>query len=302
MKPALLSNILEHLRRGFPKRASLARGKQVTHPPAAPKLAGRFREHRELPIRSTSVSVLYHFHRALSIWQWLLLSFVIDVCLLSSVIPFPLSERSIERLHYTGLALLIIGALGLIREPVLDRLDWVRTRYDRLTAKTQKYSWIGALVAVAAALFEIVIRFGSIGVIVVLACLLVGLRSFFIAKKTLNEHMRQRQAKLNDRVLLLDDLNQQLFLTSIVPFISVRAGSLFLSLQAQAQGLSFLDGIVYCGAALLLFLALMPQREDFVCACPRCARWTSRALKHLGYCPVCTRQEFQANDAGHRIN
>ncbi|MBX7144506.1 MAG: hypothetical protein K1X79_08665 [Oligoflexia bacterium] len=256
----------------------------------------RFTEHRELPIRTTSVSVLYYFERSQSIWHWLLVSFAIDLVLLCSQIAIPFTEHALERLHYSGLALLIIGSLGLLREPIIDRLDWVRTRYDDITSKTQRYSWIGALIAVAAALFEIVLRFGSVGILVIVACLLVGIRSFYSAQKTLREHMALRQQRRNDRVLLLDDLNRQLFLASIVPMACVRASSLLLILQTQAVADSTDQGLIYIGAAILVFLALLPQREHFVCSCPRCARWTSRALKHLGYCPVCTREKFQVNE------
>jgi hypothetical protein len=167
-----------------------------------------------------------------------------------------------------------------------------RFHYEKLLKQTQAYAGWGIALILLVSGFELFTNMGQFGIYVLLGALIVGIRSFYVARRSLNEQQQKRAAIQRDKTLLIDVLNQELFLTNIIPILAARISGLGFSLMAMHNNVPT-SSLFEVATSTLLFFVLSPKPDDFVAHCQRCARWTSKRLALYGYCPHCGREQFQ---------
>lgn len=254
--------------------------------------ASRFSENRHLPLRAAVRPVFYYFYKARVIWNSLAIAFVLDLLLLGGYGDLPFSQTSLDKLYLLSYLSLAIAVLGLFRDKILHSLHSARFHYDNLVKRTQSYSLLGIGLILLVSSFELITHMGQFGVYVLLGVIVVAIRSFTFARKSLSEQKQKRAAIQRDKTLLIDLLNQELFITNTLPFVAARLSGLGFSLIAMHNNLPS-SSIVEVATSALLFFVLLPKPDDFVANCQRCARWTSKRLALYGYCPYCGREQFQ---------
>lgn len=275
--------------RKIPKPARTNNGKK-------PSTAPRFTENRKLPVRTTERSAIELYDNTKLIWKLLLVSLPIDLLVVSLELRIALSPSLLSFLELASLAGLSIAALFLLRDSMIDGLDKLEAFQHRAMKFSIAHSKAIFFVIAAVTTVEIIFHVGGFGIIAIIPASILALRASRAIKKSLGEHHERFLAFERDQVLLLNSLNKRLFTLSITPLVFARVASLCAAVAVLATSHSIGAWLPYGGAALVLLCTFFPQEEDFVIRCRKCSRWTSRALKSKGYCPVCSREEFQLKE------
>ncbi len=270
---------------------NLGQGSKGKIVPNAPQQ--RYAENRLLPVRMGTRGPLSYFEQSQTISRSLIASLPFDIILASLVVPASFPPHLIEFMRTASLGLLVIAAMFIFRERILDGTDKLRKLQHYLSSLGTKHSKAVIGIIIAITLAELAVRLGNIGVFAVLAGLVVAYRAYKALDRTLAEQQLKLEALERDRTLLLDNLNRQIFLFSLMPLGCARTASLLAALVVLSTTHNTLDWLPYGASALVLLVALFPEQEDFLIRCKRCSRWTSRALKTYGFCPICSREEFQ---------
>lgn len=234
------------------------------------------------------------------IWKFLLISLPIDLMVVSLDLRVTFSPQLLGFLELAAILGLITSAAFLLRDSIIDSLDSLESIQQRAMRFTIKHSDIIFLVVAALTTLEIIFHAGVFGAIALIPGIIIAVRASRAIKKSLGEHTERFLALERDQVLLLNVLNKRLLTLSLVPIAAARAASFCAALGVLATTRDVSNWLPYGVAALVLLLTFLPQEEDFLIRCQKCSRWTSRALKSRGYCPVCSREEFQVKDGTDR--
>lgn len=281
-----------------PQKTDWFRKKQSAKPsaskPSAPAAPSKFTENRTLPVRFGKRGALEYFEQAQLFWKVALASLPLDALLATLRLDLHLPAKTLANLQFASYGLLVAASLFLFRESVTTAIEKLHD-FRRFVLNLKLYQsrlillGIGLVIAV-----ELAYRFGNFGWVAFAAAALIALRAARSVSKTFKKQHERYRALEQDKTLLLDALNAQLFVLSIFPIVTARLAALVSAIVALATSQSLGDWLPVGMTSLVLLLAVMPQEEDFIARCPRCSRWTSRALKQRGYCPVCAREQFQA--------
>jgi hypothetical protein len=259
--------------------------------------ATKFTENRLLPVRSTGLKVLENFERSQFLWTLALASLPVDCLIVLSGLQIALPPQTQMNLQIAALALLVISAAFLLREPLITALDKLQSFQYSITKLSIKHSKIIFLVIAAATAFEIILRFGRFGVLALAAAAFVSFKAVRAIRANFKDQKQKFEAFERDKLLLVEKMDRQLFLISLLPIFTARLASLAAALVALPSHDIYV-WLPFGAVSLVLLFTFMPQREDFIVRCSRCSRWTSRSLQGKGQCPICAREEFQIKEHG----
>lgn len=240
-------------------------------------------------LRRETFSIEHALRRAESIWYLLLLSLPFDFFLLSITLPPQLTAIVSDSIETIFWIVLCAALLALESSLLRGTLRTLRTIQAALSSGSHRtLVWIAIGLIGIFSLIEISARVQSAASLIsgAITLLLLGSLALSIARMV-REKQKIDQQFSEDKVLWLEHLNRQLLLFQVIPLVLARAVSLTGALAAVISGGGTGTLFLPFSLALLLLALQKPSRPDFVTACPACARWMSRALDGLGYCPEC---------------
>lgn len=260
--------------------------------------AHKYTENRTLPIRFGTRGPLSYFEQAETLSRTLLASLPFDMLLASVVVPVRFPPHLLAFMTTAAAALLCLSTIFFLREQLIDGFERLRSYQHRISSSGLKHSKFAIAALILLIILETSIRLGKFGLIALMAGAFVAYRAYQSLRETFSAQRARLEQIERDRTLLLDTMNRQIFLFSVIPVGCARMASLLAALTAFATTHDLLWWAPFGAASLVLMLSHYPQQEHFLIQCKRCSRWTSRALKSYGYCPVCSREEFQVKDTG----
>jgi hypothetical protein len=257
------------------------------------------RENRALPVRLPGRSSLYFLRRAERWWHITLITLPLDALLVFylplGAVPGPLDQVLTKVTVMCAAA----AALGLFRASLFRQLENTWRLSGQLDVFRARYGSILIGLFAAFSFLDVLLRLGHIGWLVIGAILLVGARAFTAVRGSIEANREERARFENDKVLLLESRNAQVFYLIALPIVALRLSALGGTVLASQSGLpeeALLNYLAIGATALVGLLALYPYPDHFIGRCPRCARSGSRVLESLRGCPTCAREEFQVTE------
>ena len=232
----------------------------------------------------------------MTVWKLLLVSLPLDLLVVSIDIRILISPSLLAFLGIAALTGLVLSAGFLSRDSIFDSFDKLQELQQRSMRLSIKHSRSIFIAVIALVSLEIILHFGSFGLVALVPGAFLAVRASRAIQKSFREQRTRFLAFERDQVLLLAAQNKRLLVISLFPLISARVASLCAAIEVLATSQYLSAWLPYGAVTLILLCTLMPKEEDFIARCGRCSRWTSRALKSKGCCPVCTREEFQVKE------
>lgn len=217
-------------------------------------------------------------------WEWSLATLPLDIFIF---IFLASPTLGVERRNELLAVVLMVAAVGLLREQLFDAVERLRLIQQRLRSQhIIVFILVLGLLAVAELIAKIAVQpLGGIPALGAIAALVV---IGFSGWRSMQQLRKDGERFLKDRFAQVEQANTLHLGAVVVPILGARLVSLITAL-----GSSELSSVIFaCSGALALILALFPRESDFMAPCQRCHRITSRVLKADGCCPHCNPGRF----------
>lgn len=234
------------------------------------------------------ISPRSYFTKTMLVWNIALFSLPIDL-LFANRASLQLGDP--DALLYVLYALTGVALLGLVPEQVMSWIDRLRAKPGETSSSWQR-TIAPAAILLLLAFGKVLYQLSALGLmpfLIVTALIVIALPKHIKTFKA----MRDTFSKLNrEPVLLIQQINFQVMLIVVLPIIAARMLSVVAALNTHLSADSYQSYVSFALVALILLLVLKPNPALFSAKCLRCAAWTPRAVRYLGYCPACSFENF----------
>lgn len=253
-------------------------------------------ENHHLPVRATAESAQQAYARARFLWQIILASICVEPFVLYSLrktIP-PSLTLNPTTIELVLLGLWIFALISMAEGPLRRLAKRLRTLSDS-HPQLLRLAFAAAVVAIPT--IEIIVRAPALtpALLVIGAIALIGgLRYWREIAKSASE---KAQSYKSDPWRKVRDREGQLAAIAIIPSI---CGRVSLSISAVRWQIAAVDDLSYALAlavGVVLIIASLPQRDQFITRCPNCSREASCIAAEQGICPGCAREHFALRQA-----
>jgi len=253
-------------------------------------------EKRQVSLEVKSAA-LRSYNSALLVWRYVLGSLALDLMIfsfgISSFLFADLSQEQATTNFKIMLLLALLGILAISKDRLIDALGTFRKARFKTAGFLQRYSVPVMILIALIILTDSLFRIDAFNLVSILVSLIIAVGAAVSIYHSFKESNASSLELSKNRLLLMQQINQQIYLLHIIPMFLTRGISLLAALTfipGDGQAHMFALGFT---ASLVLLLALMPQQEQFVTTCRSCTSWISRALKEFDSCPLCAYADFK---------